>query len=182
MLKEGAPVVLFCAILGSIGGLMLGGIKKFIEQKPAILILYPALIGNLGAMGSIIGSTTTSRLHLGRITPQVSSLKNAVSEITAIEVSSIFIHMTFGLIAFIFTSKIFLKTQLNVVILPSISILSNLISFIPICLLSFMIAILTFRKGLDPDNFVIPLETSISDVLATFSLYTAIIVIYHIIG
>lgn len=178
MLKEAAPVVLFCAMLGSIGGLLLGGARNIFEQKPGILIIYPASIGNIGGVGSIIGSTTTSRLHLGRITPRLSAMKRSISEITAIEISSFIMHVIYGLIAYIISLRLLLNSSSYSLVLTSISVLSNLISFLPICFLSFIIAIITFRRGLDPDNFVIPLETSIADVLATFSIYIAITIVY----
>jgi cation transporter-like permease len=37
-----------------------------------------------------------------------------------------------------------------------------------------MVAILTFKKGLDPDNFVIPIESSIADSVTTVALLAAI--------
>jgi len=36
---------------------------------------------------------------------------------------------------------------------------------------SFSVGITTFRLGLDPDNFVIPFETSLADSLTTVILY-----------
>jgi cation transporter-like permease len=36
------------------------------------------------------------------------------------------------------------------------------------------IAFIAWRKGLDPDNVTIPISTSISDIIAIFSLLIAI--------
>jgi cation transporter-like permease len=36
---------------------------------------------------------------------------------------------------------------------------------------SFAVAILTFQKGLDPDNFVIPIESSLADTITTAGLF-----------
>ena len=45
---------------------------------------------------------------------------------------------------------------------------------IPIILVSFGSAVITFKRGVNPDNFTIPTITSLSDFLTTISLFTVI--------
>jgi mgtE-like transporter len=54
---------------------------------------------------------------------------------------------------------------------------SNVIAFTVIVILSYAISILTFKRGLDPDNFVIPVESSLADSITTIALFVALIVI-----
>ncbi|MEM4522564.1 MAG: magnesium transporter [Nitrososphaeria archaeon] len=56
----------------------------------------------------------------------------------------------------------------------TITLFSNIISFLFISVFSLTIATQTFKYGLDPDNFVIPLVASVSDVGATLSLVVSI--------
>jgi cation transporter-like permease len=39
------------------------------------------------------------------------------------------------------------------------------------------VAILTFQKGLDPDKFVIPIESSLADSITTIALLAALFLI-----
>jgi cation transporter-like permease len=55
--------------------------------------------------------------------------------------------------------------------------LSNVIAVIGIVLLSYAIAILTFRRGLNPDNFVIPIETSLAIIVTSSALLLALLLI-----
>jgi cation transporter-like permease len=48
---------------------------------------------------------------------------------------------------------------------------TNAIAGAIIVIVSYMVAILTYRKGLDPDNFVIPIESSLADSITTMSLF-----------
>lgn len=179
ILREGFPVILFCGLIGTLSGRVLGGMKRVLEERPGVLILYPALADTLGDMGSIIGSTTTTRLHLGEIPPRAATLKKVGGDVLAAEVASGSMHAIYGAVAFLLASKAMsLNAQLNKLILTSI--LTNLLSFLPICLFTFLVAIITFRMGFDPDNFVIPIETSISDALATLSLFTATFIAYSL--
>jgi cation transporter-like permease len=42
---------------------------------------------------------------------------------------------------------------------------------------SYGIAILTFRRGLNPENFVIPLETSLATIITSIALLAALFAI-----
>ena len=44
-------------------------------------------------------------------------------------------------------------------------------------LIAYAVCILTYRKGWDPDNFVIPVESSLADTITTLALLTALNVI-----
>jgi cation transporter-like permease len=57
------------------------------------------------------------------------------------------------------------------------ALLTNLIAVPLIILISFSTAIVTRKRGLDPDNFIIPIETSISDGLTTIALLVALTLI-----
>jgi mgtE-like transporter len=50
------------------------------------------------------------------------------------------------------------------------------ILLVPLNLMSYYFSILSFRKGLDPDNIGIPLITSIMDVLGTLCFIGTLIV------
>jgi cation transporter-like permease len=54
---------------------------------------------------------------------------------------------------------------------------SNIIAVVSIVLVSYAISILTFKRGLNPENFVIPIETSLSTIVTSIALLLAIILI-----
>jgi len=51
---------------------------------------------------------------------------------------------------------------------------ANIVAASIIILISFGVAVLTYQRGLDPDNFVIPIESSFADSVTTFSLLLAL--------
>ncbi len=58
-----------------------------------------------------------------------------------------------------------------------ILLVSNIIAFITIAFLSYAISIVTFKRGLDPDNFVIPVGSSLADAITTIALFVALLLI-----
>jgi cation transporter-like permease len=55
-----------------------------------------------------------------------------------------------------------------------------IILFPIIIFMTFSIGILAFIQGLDPDNFVIPIETTLTDCLLTIVISFLIVVFYAI--
>ncbi len=54
---------------------------------------------------------------------------------------------------------------------------ANILSVSAMVIVAYAVAISTYNRGLDPDNFVIPIESSLADSMMTISLLTALTVI-----
>lgn len=174
-LKEGVPVVLLTSLFGTFGGVGLASIKNEIKRAPSLLLIYPALIDTLGDVGAILGSMETTKLALGYVSSFKETIRKGLSDLFAVEGAAATMHIIFGLVAFLLgVASGFSPNLIKVV---AISLTSNLIGVIPIYLFSIFLAVRTFRYGLDPDNFVIPAVSSVSDVTATLTLIAAIAII-----
>lgn len=170
-LLEGAPTVVLASLFGIFGGMGLASIRREIERVPSILIIYPALIDALGDIGSIIGSMETTKLALGYTTSLTKTLRETFADLISVECAAFVIHIIFSIIGFALGGLQTLPLLLHLI---SITLTSNVISFLFISSFSLTVATQTFKHGLDPDNFVIPLVASVSDVTATLSLVAAI--------
>jgi cation transporter-like permease len=56
-------------------------------------------------------------------------------------------------------------------------LIANVIAVAAIVMLSYGVSILTFKHGLDPDNFVIPIESSVADSAMSVALLLALLLI-----
>jgi mgtE-like transporter len=174
-LTEGGPVVMLSSLLASIGGVGLSSLRDEIERHPSVLMLYPALIDALGDIGSILGSMETTRLALGFVSSYGAALREAFADLVSIEAAAALMHVFFGVAAFLLGRATGLSS--NAGQLVATSLVTNLISFLLVSLLSLAVATQTFKRGLDPDNFVIPLVTSVADTGATLALMAALIIV-----
>jgi mgtE-like transporter len=173
-IKETLSTLLTIAVIVNVTGTVLRQISETISSRKEILTVYPALIDTVGDVGSVVGSTATTKLVLGLVNPVFSSIKKHAPRILATWAAS--------LIMFIMYAVLSLLTQaspLNSSFLSFIMLLltTNLIAVFIIVIISFAIAIATFRKGLDPDNFVIPIESSLADSITTAALLIALLLI-----
>jgi mgtE-like transporter len=173
-ISESLIMLLFVALMVTLTGTIFKGISNFAENRKEIYTIYPALINMVSNVGSVVGSTANTKLALGLLTPSFSSIKNHTKNITSAGAASFLIFTVLALISLAVNRVFSLSSVLNFMV---IIWLSNIIAVIGIALISYGISILTFKRGLDPDNFVIPVETSLATIVTSTALLLALLLI-----
>jgi mgtE-like transporter len=165
IIKEFSLTLIVVALIVNVTGNLLGRISELIGRKKEIYVLYPALIDTIGDVGSIVGSTMTTKLALGTADSTFKSIKNNLPEIGGVLISSAAWFLLFSSASlYLVHGRIVLNDLLVLAaILSSLNILAGPI----MATVSYSLAVVTFRNGLDPDNFVIPCESSLSDSVTT---------------
>lgn len=173
-IRESLIMLIVVAILVTITGTIFRGINRFALERKEIYIIYPALINMAGNVGSVVGSTANTTLALGLLKPSFASIKNHTKYILSAGLASFLIFTTLALISLII-NHVF--TFSGVVNFLAIIWISNIIIVIGIVLLSFEIAVLTFKRGLNPENFVIPVGTSLATIITSAALLVALLLL-----
>jgi mgtE-like transporter len=173
-LREALAMMVFFSFMIAITGTVFRSLNYFTAQEREIYTIYPAVINLVGDVGSVVGSTATTKLALGLLTPNFSSLKNHAKNIFAAWLPSFLIFTLLALISLAINQVFLFSDVVNFLLIMWVA---NVISVVMIVLLSFGVSILTFKRGLDPDNFVIPVETSLSALVASIALLIALLII-----
>ncbi|MGB9740425.1 MAG: magnesium transporter [Candidatus Bathyarchaeia archaeon] len=170
-IKEFSFTLILIAFIVNVTGTFLHVISKVIlTGRSEVYAVYPALIGLVGAVGSVVGSTATTRLTLGLLKPSLSSIKRHLSHVFGAWASSLVMFIVLSTIS-IFISNAFSKFLL----FTAVMLTTNVIAISLIVLISYATAVLTFHKGLDPDNFIIPIESSLAGSVASIALLIALV-------
>lgn len=172
-LRESLAMMVFFSFMITVTGTVFRSISNFASDRREIYTIYPALINLVGDVGSVVGSTATTKLALGLLTPTFSSLRYHAKNVFSAWLSSLIIFTILALIS-LGANQVFLFSSVFDFLL--LIWISNVISIVAIVLLSYGVSILTFKRGLDPDNFVIPIETSLSTLVTTIALLIALII------
>jgi mgtE-like transporter len=173
-LRESLAMMVFFSFMITITGTLFRSMGNFAVDRREIYTIYPALINMVSDVGSVVGSTATTKLALGLLTPTFSSLKNHAKNVLSAWVSSFIVFTVLALISLAINQVFDLSSIVDFLL---IIWLSNIISVITIVLLSYGVSILTFKRGLDPDNFVIPVETSLAALVTTAAVLIAILIL-----
>ncbi len=172
-LKESFITLILVAIIVNFTGTVLDGINTRVQMtgESEVLVVYPALIAVIGGVGAIVGSTATTRLAVGLLDASFSGIKRHIGEIFGAWSASITIFTFLSFLSLSITGKfslpLFAMFTLGLLV-------TNVAAVITIVFISFAIAILTFRRGLDPDNFVIPIESVLADGVTSVYLLLAL--------
>jgi len=165
-IREFLVTLVFVTIIANITGSFLAKISGIANNGTRIFSVYPAIITTVGGVGSIIGSTATTKLALGLIAPSFSSIKLHINEIIGAWLASMVMFTFYGLLS-LFTSA--QKLQELAKFLSQL-LMTNFMAVCVMILIAFAVAILTFRRGWNPDNFVIPIESSLADTITTATI------------
>jgi mgtE-like transporter len=160
-IRESFPTVASVTLISSISGFSLSSARKRIEETPGILTIYPAIIDTLGDCGAIFGSTSTTKLFTGLMEPSLSKIASRINELAQIWIAGLIYYFLYAIIGFSVGGSLMSF---------AIPLLVYSILFPLISLFTFSLAIVAFRKGLNPDNFIIPLETTMTDTITTVML------------
>ena len=148
------------------------------QEAPWILALFPPILTIRGGIGGLFSGNLATMLHLGLIKPQIRDNTRVYWQlISASYVITVIDTVAMGLFAFILNLALGRATlgQFYVfAVVPPVACVMALALSIP---LTSIIAIVTFRRGLDPDILVYPILASINDIVVTAAFVTTILMV-----
>jgi mgtE-like transporter len=169
--KESAAALSVSSFLVNVTGVLLIYVTEVIKRANLIYMVYPALIDTAGDVGAIVGSMLTTKFHLGELRPSPRSMKQISPEIRGSWLASLVMFEGYGFFAWL----TFASSELSV--LPKVFLVlftTNIMAVSAVVLVAFATGVLTYTKGLNPDSFIIPIESALADSLTTLSLYLSI--------
>lgn len=178
-LKESLLTLVIVSFVINIAGAVLGRVDELIRERREIYeaypvyVVYPALIDTIGDVGSVVGSTATTKLALGTLKASFSSIKNHLTEVSGAWAASMIMYFAYAILALSIRG---ILSPRNIAKFSLLLFTVNALAAALIILVAFSVAIITYKRGLDPDNFEIPIESSLADTLTTISLLVALTV------
>jgi len=163
-IKESILTTILVAFIVNVTGSVLGKISDVVGGRREIYTAYPALIDTIGDVGAVVGSTATTKLALGTLNPSFLAVRNHATEIFGAWAASLTMFLAYSVLSLVIQGIFALSTFLR---FTALLFVANLMAASSIIIVSYMVAVLTFQRGLDPDNFVIPIESSLADGVTT---------------
>lgn len=175
IMREALPVLVLTTLGGITAGVFLENVKNDMVVKiPGLLILLPAILGNRGNIAGALGSRLSSALHLGLITPELKWNKTLSSNLYATILLNIIISLLLGIVAWSAYEIAGFPGQASIIKLTLIALIAGTIAGIFLALLTILLAIYTSAKGMDPDNILIPLVSTVGDITTIICLIGAV--------
>jgi len=167
--KESVLVVVISSIMGLISGTFLSINSQILYSFPVILLILPSLNSLIGNIAIVLISRLSSHLYLGNLSPKIQK-----SHVLKNDFYGLLITILLSLVALIIIGyAVGFATSIQIInplLIITVIMLTILILFGIIFLLLFISSIILFRRGKDPNNFLIPLTTSLLDFLTPLLL------------
>lgn len=167
IMKESVKILVLAAMISSIGGVSLENMKEKFAALLPLFIMIPALNDMVGDFGTIVSSKFTAMLYTGKI-----SLRKGLAEsgefrkLAKIIFSIAFLSSIYlGAVsyAFAYYKGFPLATDIFAKIIV-VSVLCTMILVSVIFAVSVLAGIYIYKKKEDPNNFLVPIATSVADL------------------
>jgi len=162
--KESIKILLLASIISAFGGLALERIKVLFIYTTPLLVLLPALNDMIGDYGSIVSSKFSTMLHEGKIKKRwwgELEIKKLFWQILTISLTTAVISLIVAFIVSMFSSYVidfYSILKIVFIVIADVMLL--------VCLLfltSIFAGLYYYKKKEDPNNFLIPITTSVAD-------------------
>jgi len=175
IVKESMGVLILCSLIAVFTGQLLYFMQDQFIAIPIFLVFVPVINGLGGNLGSIFGARITSALHLGSITAL--SDKELHKNVGMSLFLGVAVYGVLAIIIYVVAPFLHLEINIDAMNFLLIFILSGVILTIGVMCIILVTAFLSFKQGIDPDNTVIPVVTTLGDSLGIMSLLSMIWVI-----
>jgi mgtE-like transporter len=173
ILVESLPIVVIAGSLSLIAGITLEGQLSSLTDYPALLALVPPFLASAGAIGGILSSRLTSKLHLGVIEPTPVPGRGARSDLLTSYAVAVPVFAASSVVADLAAWLIDLDSP-GPFVMVVVAVVGGLLATTLSLAIAYYGAIVSYRLGLDPDNIGIPLVTSSIDLLGSISFILAV--------
>lgn len=175
--KESIVVVIVSSILGLISGTILSENQEVLYSFPIILLMLPSLNSLIGDISTVLTSRLTSHLYIGTLPSKIQKSDRLKEDFYGLLITillSLFALIMLGYFVGIITGISIVNPFLIILII----MITILLLFGSMFMFLFIGSIFLFKKGKDPNNFLIPIVTSLLDFLTPFFILLFIQIIF----
>lgn len=176
IVRESLPVLVLAGVLSLLAGMFLEKRQGTLIGGPALLVLTPAFLSAAGALGSVLSSRLSTKLHLGLVVPEslppVEARRDiGITFVLAVPVFSVAATTShFGSVVTGIEGPGYAQ-------MLAAALLGGMLATLISSAVAYYGTIAAFRFGVDPDTYGIPLVCSTLDLVGAFTLVLAIVIL-----
>jgi len=174
--RESIPVLTAAGLLDLIAGITVEKRLDDFLEFPVLLLMLPGYLGTAGALGGVLSSRLSTKIHLGLLRPLPLPQRRA----------RIDMGMTFALSLPVFAALGLLTSGVGAlaglagppyVQLVGVALLGGLMATFFVTVVAYYSTLAAVRFGLDPDTYGVPMVMSSLDFVGAFTLILAIVAV-----
>jgi mgtE-like transporter len=155
-------VILLTPILDILAGTVIEPRLQNFAAFPALIAIIAPLVSDAGAIGGIFASRISSKLHLGVLDPRGRPGTPAYLDASLVGAFGMIAFALVGISGYIYS--LFVGRSPGAGVMIGGTLLVGLLATIVAVVVGYLIAVMSFRFRLDPDNQSVPIITSVMDL------------------
>lgn len=174
--RESLPILVVSLVGGILAGTVLGtdGMREAFTDYPGLLILLPAFLATRGNVYGAMGARISSGLHQGLLEPEFSRDDRLVAAVVSSFVNGIGISVFIGILAWVVVGLLPGREPALLAELVLITLISGVLTSIVLIGGLLLLVFEGYRRGVDPDNLIGPIVTTLGDVFGVVFLFVAV--------
>lgn len=171
IVKTGLPLLTLTILIEIFGGQILQGRQESLILFPIFLISIPVINSISGNIGSVLGARLASGLHVGYITLSYKDKEMHDNLLISLLMGFITYFILAIVIYFVAAFGNLITEDIALIKFIAIFILTGILLISTVAIVSIITAFLSFKRGLDPDDMVAPVVTTVGDVMGILFLF-----------
>ena len=176
IVRESTPILFAAACLSTMAGISIEKRLATFSTFPALLILFPAFISSAGALGGILSSRLSTKLHLGLMAPASFPSRDARADGSLILLLGVPVYL-FNAVGAHLVGRLLGQASPGLAQMAVVSLLGGLFAVLFVVVVAYYGTIAAVRFGADPDTYGIPLVTSSVDFVGAVALIVVIVAV-----
>ncbi len=176
IMRESIPVLVAAGLLDLVAGIT---VEKRIDDFltfPVLLVLLPGYLSTAGALGGVLSSRLSTKLHLGLVRPSAVPSGEARVDLATTFALAIPVFALLGLVASV-AGGLTGHAGPALADLVALAVLGGLLATVLIVVVAYYSTLAAVRFGVDPDTYGIPIVTSSLDLVGAFTLIVAAVAV-----
>lgn len=176
IMRESIPVLVVAGFIDLVAGITL---EKRIDDflaLPVLLVLLPGYLSTAGALGGVLSSRLSTKLHLGLAPPSPLPSGPARRDLATTFVLAIPVFALLGMVASA-AGGLAGHAGPAFIQLGAVAVLGGLLATVLVAVVAYYSTLAAVRFGLDPDTYGIPMVTSSLDLVGAFTLILAVVAV-----
>jgi mgtE-like transporter len=174
VVRESMPILFAAACLSTMAGIAIERRLGTFSTFPALLILFPAFISSAGALGGILSSRLSTKLHLGLMAPASFPNRDARADGALILALGIPVYL-FNAVGAHFVGRVLGQASPGLADMVAVSLVGGAFAVLFVVVVAYYGTVAAVRFGADPDTYGVPLVTSSVDFVGALALIVVIV-------
>ena len=175
VLAESLPVLLLAGTMSLFAGVVLERSQERLLTYSVFLVLLPGYLAASGALGGILSSRLSTKLHLGLVRASPIPEGKARSDLKMTYFLALPIFSLLGLLSGSIGSMAG-RTTPGLLFVLVVAITGGIFATAFVSIVAYYATLIVVRFGLNPDNHGIPLVSASLDVVGAFTLIGALLI------